>query len=48
MVLVIPIPGKKVPESRLDLRPYEKNFRNGVLASSVTEIPLVLGMLAGE
>jgi hypothetical protein len=40
--LVIPIPEKKVPESRSGLRRSEKNFWNSVLAPSITKIPLVL------
>jgi hypothetical protein len=35
------MPGKKVPERHVGLRPSE-NFRNGIPASSITKMPLVI------
>jgi hypothetical protein len=42
--LVIPMPGKKVLERRSGLYRCEKELPDGVLARSVTKIPLMIGI----
>jgi hypothetical protein len=43
-MLVIPVPGKEILECLSGLRPSEKEFGDGVLARSVTKIPLTVSM----